>query len=305
MTLGLLLAAGVMTSPPQGGVLPGEQVEYDAMVATQARAANKTFSGSGCDDARIEVVSITPAQISDHPDLIVWREKVRVSGCGHSAVENLNVGRLGGRPPWRITTGLPGYSLADMNLQSSTFPAAAAQAKAGLPADCQAESLADVYVAARPGGVDIVLPGAPARAPVGGRPTVTIQGTTMPLDKLQLSGAWMEVWPFEACSHDRTLGVVFIPLKDGTASQYLFLPVWQQIEAHGPGARPAAVPWTDEGPVSVGFRLKVRAPERPLSGVSGPSGDARRSHRILRSSRARGARGHFASPSPRRRREGR
>jgi len=61
------------------------------------------------------------------------------------------------------------------------------------------------------------------------------------LDKLSLSEAWMEVWPFNICGHDRTLAVVFIPLKDHTSSLYLFLPVWQQVEAHGPGARPVAV----------------------------------------------------------------
>jgi hypothetical protein len=242
MTIGLVLAAALVASLPQGGVLPGEQVDYDAMLAGQARGAFRTFVGSSCDDAKVDVVSIKPWKILDHPSLIVWREKVRVTGCGHSSIENVNVGRVGGTPPWKMTSGLPGESLADMNLQSSTFPAAEAQAKASLPADCQAESLADVYVAARPGGVNIVLPGAPSQVPDDGRPTVTIQGTTMPLDKLQLSGAWMEVWPFTACGHDRTLGIVFIPYKDGRASQYVFLPVWQQIEAHGPGARPAAVP---------------------------------------------------------------
>ena len=61
------------------------------------------------------------------------------------------------------------------------------------------------------------------------------------LDKLALSDAWMEVWPFNICGHDRTLGVVFIPLKDHSASLSLFLPIWQQIEAHGPGARPPAI----------------------------------------------------------------
>jgi hypothetical protein len=242
MSIGLLLAAAVVAAIPSGGVQPEEKAAYDAMLASQALAADKTFSGA-CDGAKVEVVSIMPWKIADHPELIVWREQVRVTGCGHSSVENVNVGRVGGTPPWRMTTGLPGETLADMTLQGTTFPAAAAQAKAGLPADCQGEQLKDVYVAARPGGVDISLPGAPISQAHDGHPKVSLPDTAKPMqDKLNLSAAWMEVWPFEACGHDRTLGVVFIPLRDQTASVYLFLPVWQQIEEHGPGARPAPAP---------------------------------------------------------------
>ena len=51
----------------------------------------------------------------------------------------------------------------------------------------------------------------------------------------------MEVWPFKVCDTDRTLGVLFIPKKDGSSSLFLFLPIWQQVEAHGPGAVPAPV----------------------------------------------------------------
>jgi hypothetical protein len=52
----------------------------------------------------------------------------------------------------------------------------------------------------------------------------------------------VEVWPFTSCGKDRTLAVVFLPLKGQAASAYLFMPVWEQIEAHGPGARPAPAP---------------------------------------------------------------
>jgi hypothetical protein len=209
------------------------------MLATEARAANKKFTGSACDNAKVEVVSITPWQITNHPEWIVWREKVRVAGCGHTSNENVNVGRLGGTPPWRMTTGLPGVSLADMTLQESTYPAALAQARDGLPADCQAATLSDVYVAARAGGVDLFLPGVPLPEARNGRPALGLPETAKPfLDRLDLSGAWMEVWPFEVCGHDRALGVVFIPLKDQSARLHLFLPVWQ----HGPGSRPDPAP---------------------------------------------------------------
>jgi hypothetical protein len=242
MPTALFLAAALSAAIPQGGVLPEEKAAYDILLATQVRAANDQFSGSPCADAKVEVVSVEPWRIVNNPTVIVWRERVRVTGCGHSAIENVNAGRVGGSPPWRMTTGLPGTSLADMTLQGATLPAAVTQAKAGLAADCQSISLKDVYVAARPGGVDFALPGSPAAQPRKGHPGITLPDTAKPmLDKIDLSAAWMEVWPLTICGHDRTLGVVFIPLKDRSAIAPLFLPIWQQIEAHGPGAIPAPV----------------------------------------------------------------
>jgi hypothetical protein len=237
----LILAAALTAAPPQGGVLPIEQGDYDAMLSSQARAANDLFSGAPCAEAKVETGSIKPGRITGSPEVIVWREKVRVTGCGHTSVENVNIGRLGGTPPWRMTTGLPGESLAEMNLQGSTLPAATAQARAGLGAECK-PVLSDVYVAALPGSVDISPPGVPAPPARTGRIGIGLPDTAKPmLDKLAPSDSWMEVWPFNICGQDRTLGVVFIPLKDHSASVYLFLPIWQQIEANGSGARPTAV----------------------------------------------------------------
>ena len=236
----LAAATALAATPPPGGVLPGEQAAYDAMVAEQARAAAAMWGGP-CADTEVAVVSSTPVKITDHPDLAAWREKVRVSGCGQSAVENLSVGRLGGSPPWKITFGLPGDSFADMRLQQSTLPAALAQVRPGLPADCRVAKLGDVYLAARPGGVEILAPGATddGRSPPG-RPRVTLPDSMASMSaRLDVSKAWMEVWPLSVCGRDRTLGVVFIPLKVAAESATLFLPIWQQIEAHGPDARPA------------------------------------------------------------------
>ena len=242
MPAGLVLAAAIVVSLPSGGVRPEEKAAYDALLASQARAANRSFTGADCADAKVEPISVRPWRIADSPGLIVWREKVRVSGCGHTAIENVNVGRTDATPPWRMSTGLPGATLADMTLQGTAWPAAVGQARAGIPADCQAMTLDDTYVAARPGDVDLAAPGAPTATPRRGHPGIGLPETVKPmLDRLALTEAWMEVWPLTACGHDRTLGVVFIPLKDHSATAYLFLPIWQQVEAHSPGARPAAV----------------------------------------------------------------
>jgi hypothetical protein len=238
------LAAVVLTATaiPPGGVLPGEQAAYESMLAERVRAADATFGASPCPDSKIAVVTVIPWKITDHPDLVVWREKVRVTGCGRTSIENVNAGRIGGSPPWKITAGLPGDSLADMDLQSSTLPAATAQARSGLDVDCKTQ-LADVYIVARPGGAEVSFPGQAPPPHRAGRPQIMLPDELGAIaGELDMSQAWMEVWPFKVCDQDRTLGVVFIPKKDRTASLHLFLPVWQQIAAHGPGARPAAAP---------------------------------------------------------------
>jgi hypothetical protein len=113
------MAVAIAASPPRGGVLAGETAQYEALVAAQVRAADKAFTESDCPGSKLEVVSSIPAKAADHPEVIIWREKVRVTGCGHSSIENINIGRVGGDPPWRMKTGLPGETYADMNLQSA------------------------------------------------------------------------------------------------------------------------------------------------------------------------------------------
>jgi hypothetical protein len=62
------------------------------------------------------------------------------------------------------------------------------------------------------------------------------------IDRLDLAAAWEEVWPNDVCGHDRTLGAVFVPYKDRTLSEYLFLPLWKMVEAHGPGSLSVVAP---------------------------------------------------------------
>jgi hypothetical protein len=243
MPIGLLVAVAIAVSPPQGGVLAGETAQYEALVAGQVRAADKNFTGSDCPGSKVEVVSVIPVKVVDQPELIAWRQKVRVTGCGHSSIENINVGRIGGAPPWRMKTGLPGETYTDMTFQSSVVPLAIDQARGGLPAGCQTVTLGDVYVAARPGGIDVLPPGAHVSPSYKGRPQIVLPDTVgSVLDKLDLPAAWMEVWPFEGCGHDRTLGAVFVPLKDRSHTLHLFIPVWQQVDAHGSVERPNPAP---------------------------------------------------------------
>jgi hypothetical protein len=142
-----------------------------------------------------------------------------------------------------MAPGLPGESLADLVLQQSTWPEALARARQGLPPGCQGARLGDVYVAARPGHVRF---GAPTGARPAAAPGTIDVPTTPELDaqrqSVDLGKAWAEVWPFSLCGQDRTSLVVFVPLRQGGQSLYLFVPVWEEILAHGQGARPRPAP---------------------------------------------------------------
>lgn len=242
MIVELLAAAAAAASGPVL-VQPQERAAYEALLADQARAADALFGGAPCSQAKVEHVSTEVVKIGDRPDFAAAHERVRVTGCGRRTLENFHVGRFGGSPPWQMAPGLPGESLADMRLQQSAWPDVRARVREGLPAGCQGGHLAEVYVAARPGHVRLAPPQGPTPPHAPGM--IDLQATPdieAQRARLDLPRAWAEVWPFIICGQDRTSLVVFIPLREGGQSLYLLLPVWEQILAHGDGARPRPAP---------------------------------------------------------------
>jgi hypothetical protein len=243
MSPGLWLAAAVAAAsamPAPVLVQPQEHATYEALVIRAALDANSRFQGA-CPDAKAEHIGSKPIVIRDHPDTAFAQERVRVTGCGHVSVENINSGRMGGDPPWRLFALLPGDSIADASLQETTAPQAVATARTDIPADCTASRIDDLYIAAWPGQVMILPTG--AKLPTTPGVKINLPPNLDAIrDTLDLKGAWAEVWPFQMCDKDRTMMVLFIPTVDHKQSYFLFLPVWPQIIAHGPGARPVAAP---------------------------------------------------------------
>ena len=241
MIAGYVFAAA-LSALPEALVHADEVATYEALLVKTAHDADAAFAGSPCPDAAIEHELRQPVKIGDRPDLAAMRERMKVTGCGRTTNHNVNVVRFGGSPPWRMAVGLPGESLADMALQQSTWPSAMTQVRVGLPSDCNGQRLQDVYVAARPGHVDVPPPGAKGATTPGHFSLQLPPNVEAQRDNLDLTRAWVEVWPFTVCGKDRTLGVAFIPLRGQSKSAYLFLPIWPMIEAQGPGARPAPAP---------------------------------------------------------------
>ena len=227
-------------------VRPKERAAYGAMLVETARRADTTYAGSPCPDAQVRDVATQSMPVSGHPGGHLLHEKLEVSGCGRSATQNIYVVRASGSPPWRMVATMPGDSLADMTLQTSVWAAALKQARVDLPSDCKGQRLQDVYVAARPGHVVLRTPDQPPSPKRAGWFSVTLpQALASQQSSLDPTQAWLEIWPLTLCGQDRTLAVVFIPLKDHAHSAYAFLPIWRIVQASGPRALPAPAPEVD------------------------------------------------------------
>jgi hypothetical protein len=225
MIVAALLAAGFIARPP-GLVAPGEGQAFQEMLKYSAASAAARFSGAGCPRAAVVEVRSEPVRIQSSPSAPAAREKVEISGCGRTIVENLNVVRTGGAPPWRMLARLPGESLAEYDLQQNTWPAAVRQAQAGLPETCAA-TIGAVSIGANPGHVRVADSGAPAHRQAD-KLTVALTSDLQAIrSSLAIDRAWLEVWPLRLCGHDRKSGVLFIPTRDGRTTRLLFFPLWK------------------------------------------------------------------------------
>jgi hypothetical protein len=244
--LAILLAIALAT-PPADIVRPQERVAYKAMLNEQALSADTVFAGSPCPTAQVQDLATQDLQVAGHAGVRVLHEKLEVTGCGRTSTQNLYVVRATGSPPWRMANTMPGESLADMGLQANVWTEAVKQARVDLPSDCRGQRLQDVYVTARPGHVFIRTPDeSPSPHPAGWFGVSLPPNIASQQADLDIARAWVEVWPLELCGQDRTLAVIFIPMRDQAHSAYAFLPVWRIVQARGPGARPQPAPPTDE-----------------------------------------------------------
>jgi hypothetical protein len=217
----------------------GEEGAYAAKLRAQAIAADTQFSGSRCDAARVASVHREDIKIVDRPDIAAARERVSVTGCGRSNIENISVARLDGPTPWTMAAALPGESLADMTLQKTALPQVIAKIAPMALAGCNAVTLKDIYVAARPGRVQFTNL-AKTRPVSGSRFSISLPDELKSQQTaIDPAAAWVEVWPLDFCGKSRMAAVVFVPDREHRKSFFFVAPIWPQIETHGIGAKPA------------------------------------------------------------------
>jgi hypothetical protein len=230
------LIAVAIAAPPAKVVHPQERAAFAALLRTTALGADAKYGGVPiCAEAEVKSLSVQQIRLDGHPEINAVRARVRVTGCGRSSVQNVDAVRLAGSPPWRMGSAVPGDSLADPGLQQNLLPILLAEAVADAPKGCQTHELDDVYVAARPG--QVALPAAGDATPEPGRINVRLAPQQeSERDKLDVSKAWIEVWPLKMCGLDRSVAVVIIPLRDTAAVFHLEIPMWKMVQQHGPTA---------------------------------------------------------------------
>ncbi len=223
------LIAVAVAAPPAKVVHPQERPAFEALIRTTALDAETQYGGAPiCPQAKVEPVSLQLVNVAGRPEIAAVRARVRVTGCGRTSLQNVNAIRLAGTPPWRMAAAVPGDSLADPGLQQNLWPILLAEAGADVPKSCQTHELDDVYVAARPGQVALPAPGDAAAEPQAGRFNVRLAPQQeAERDKLDVSKAWIEVWPLKMCGRDRTVAIVLIPLRDKAAVFHLEIPMWK------------------------------------------------------------------------------
>jgi hypothetical protein len=242
--LGALIAVAI-AAPPAKVVRPAERPAFEALVRTTALDAEAEYGGVAiCPEAKVEPVSLQLVNVAGRPEIEAVRARVRVTGCGRNSIQNVDAVRVSGSPPWRMAAAVPGDSLADPGLQQNLWPILLAEAGADVPKSCQTHELDDVYVAARPGQVALPAPGdAPAEQQAGRINVRLAPQQEAERDKLDVSKAWIEVWPLKMCGRDRTVAIVLIPLRDKGAIFHLEIPMWKidrdrDVEAVLPPAPP-------------------------------------------------------------------
>jgi hypothetical protein len=240
--LGALIAV-VLAGLPATVVHPAERAAFEAMLRLTALGADAKYGGAPiCTEATVEPVSVDLIDIGGHPDIAAAHARVKVNGCGRSSVQNVSVARVAAGPPWLMAAAAPGDSLADPALQNDLLPILLAEGSAEVPKTCQSQELGNVYVAARPGHVLLPEAGALAPSPAGTISVPLSPQAEAHRSELDVSKAWIEVWPLKMCGLDRTLAVVFVPLRDKSGVFHAELRLWKIVQEHGLAAMPPPAP---------------------------------------------------------------
>ena len=225
MVLALLLSGSPVAA--SGLVRAGEAARYEAAVTAEARGAFGRYGGAPCPDARVALASPRPVRIAGRADIRAAVQPTRVTGCGRVSLQSVNVLREAGDPPWRLASTLPGVSLADPALQQRALLSVAARARETTGAPCASPTVGDIRIAAPPGA--LWLKGRRESTP---RPKArNLVVLPMPAAvaarraSLNLSQAWMELWPLGWCGAVRETAVAFIPRRDGGAPFYMLADV--------------------------------------------------------------------------------
>ena len=185
------LVTGLSARPP--ALTGGDARAYAAWLHQRTLVADRAFGAPPCPAAEVRSVLGRPLQPGEVAPWSGTRqgwsgpaffERVRLTGCGRTAVQNFQVTRLR-RGGWEAMGTLPGELLSSPRQQTELTPALATVILNGAPAlPCRSSEA--------------------LRSMTHGEGRVLSQPSAA-------GGAWTERWPVRACGVDRTVDVTFAP----------------------------------------------------------------------------------------------
>ena len=203
---------------------PANQAAYKARLHAEAVKAESAFSLSPpCPEAAISAaaprVRDAGARPEGYQDKAAY-ESVAVRGCGRTMRVNLSLTPRNDYGDWFVVRQLPGESPADPGAQTRALIEVLQLIRSNTSAQCstllgESMSMGDIVIENPKGGVQFVLQGRRARPPRNprlGDTVITVRDAAL-LRQLSSAQAWRERWPLTACGEDRTVLVLFAPIR--------------------------------------------------------------------------------------------
>lgn len=200
-----LLAATVIGLGDRGAqAAAGDQAAYSAMLHDKAIAADAT-NNPACPGATVTSLAGIPFDDASFPSAVAAKsnvtpllhERVRISGCGRTSIQNLTVLRTADQQLLMIAS-LPGMSHSGLILQRDAF--VTALTVANIPSPCGDTPLS---------------------------PEVAKWGEVSVTSAPDANGAWTELWPLRLCGQDRSISVTFTPTPEQGGTAFSITKAWR------------------------------------------------------------------------------
>jgi len=224
------VASGLIDRPAD--VIPADrQTAYKAWLTAEAIKWEAEFARvAPCPQARVsdietEIVPLT----SPPPDMAErgLKEGVRVEGCGRSTRQNILVFPKKDGSGWVSGPGYPGVTLTYNAIQTNVMKIAGPMLARLAPPGCAVSGdklvVGELSIAMPPGSIRFDKP-REGEPPGGARFYIALPAPNT--SGVVAERAWQEKWPMTICGKAIDMGVLFLPMKDGTLQFLVQFPTY-------------------------------------------------------------------------------
>jgi hypothetical protein len=244
MTTALFVAAlavavtGMADRPPE--LTATGQADYKTWLSQRAVESEAFLSlQSACAAAVVSDAPGGKTVVSKGPDgATLAVEPLEIKGCGrdvHVTME-VHIDTAGAR---LARSRLPGDSLADFPLQQEAIKLTTQVVQSDqLPAGCTLQfgktlAVGPTTVMLKPGMTRFYYEG--EQPPKDMKPGMMAMKVADKYHGVAEEKVWHEVWPIKACGENRTVEIIFLPMKEGGIN-FLIGPQWKLASAPTPAA---------------------------------------------------------------------